>query len=65
MISQAEKRRRRRVDAMLYGNMAHARKVAAAVTEAVKRGERDAASGASMLRSIEAKIERWRRETYS
>ncbi len=64
-MSVAERRRRDQVNAMLRGNIAHAAKVAESVRAAVVDGRRDEETGAVMLRSIDAKIARWRREMYS
>lgn len=56
--SYGERRRREKVDGMLAGNILHARRV----REAVTNSDRDASEKASMLRSIDTKIERWGRE---
>ena len=50
-------------EALVFGgNIAHARRVAEAVRAAMASGERDRASGESMLRSIDAKVAGWRRD---
>ncbi len=64
-MSVAERRRRDQVNAMLRGNVAHATKVAESVRAAVADGRRDEETAAVMLRSIDAKVARWRREMYS
>lgn len=64
-MTAAEKRRRAQIASMVAGNIRHAELVAAAVRRAIASGERDPDTGASMLRSIANKIERWRGELRS
>ncbi len=64
-MTTAKRRRRATVNAMLGGNVAHAQRVAVAVRAAIDSGDRDREQGESMLRSIDAKVARWRQEMHS
>ncbi len=61
-MTTSERRRRDTVNAMLGGNVAHAKRVATCVRAAIEDGTREREQGESMLRSIDAKVARWRSE---